>query len=529
MAPFCDEYILAQISEKKDHFSHFRKFQGDITGRWILALTAMEKGARRPSTRLKNIVEQALRYQKKDGHFGVTDNPSTLNMPLLYGNGWLIYGLSDYAHTFQDNKVKEKVKKLGKFYRKKLPLFLEEKRNHTDFYAVNKDAYTHSIAGQVMLARLTEQKKDLEIIPTAYRATRSYEDSDHSHTFLTIRRGILDYILLTQDRSLLSNLEKEIGLIIQNEVLVSGGIKEEFHNPQNRLDEGCSIFDWLLICLKLWRITANDRYLHLAEVCLRNHVFYNQEYNGGFGSCQIQPQFSTFGKEAPWCCSLFGVRALAEAAQYIITRLDSTLSVNFLENITIKKNKMLLNLSSNPSGHIELKISNNSDFQNVSFRLPFWYSLNEVFANGKKITGSLDHGRLVCPLGKNIHLKILGRWQAWLSQNQGEPRPSVSVHSPRAIFYGPYLLSHFENIQNGKNIKIKLNPQGFIENYKFQKIRGIGIDLDSFQIVLPCDPLREFHNPFSLLSLSDQEIALFPIKDRSAAIPQHVIRPVSLL
>lgn len=58
--------------------------------------------------------------------------------------------------------------------------------------------------------------------------------------------------------------------------------------------------------------------------------------NGGFGSCELGHVYKQQGKEAPWCCSLFGPFGLIDSAANWVRLDGATLQINQLVSGTMR-------------------------------------------------------------------------------------------------------------------------------------------------------------------------------------------------
>jgi DUF1680 family protein len=96
--------------------------------------------------------------------------------------------------------------------------------------------------------------------------------------------------------------------------------------PQMKRDEGCSEADWLRLSLELWRETGKLAYLAEAERTLFNEFSFNQFHTGDFGHHTLTAAgMSEAHARAWWCCTLHGLRAMAEVLEGAFHAKDGVL------------------------------------------------------------------------------------------------------------------------------------------------------------------------------------------------------------
>jgi len=522
--PYAEEYILGQISGKKGLWSNFARFHGDVAGRYILAMTYAESNHNKPPGYLKDLVEKAIMLQNEDGSFGVIqyeENP--LNMHRAYGNGWMLKALSQYAFTFQDKNARRAAAALGDFYIRTFKDWAtgpaNERRNDGN-YAVSRSGYFHAFDGLITLYRITGNRKYFDLVEKFAPLLTPLDDADHSHMYLTSRRGLLEYYYLINDTLSINKLAEELKTVHQKFILETGGVPERFvqnEDERNNIhrhfdDEGCSLFDWEILTMRMFEITGDHNWLEYGILNLENAIYYNQTHNYGFGACDMGPVYKEKRKEAPWCCTLFGPYGLLESSSMWVLKISDTLQINHLisgefvfegeEHIVLKRD--------DENGVFKIELKNNSDIEFISLYVPFWlkpeYGLAKVMEN-----------RLSLRVPASGVLEIPYTYRVWLSGSRAAPQKVNRFMNGETgvLFYGPWLLAHhFPN--NIQTVNLKLDEKGFITNYSKEYLLGINIYGESVRITVPSDIEINANDVARGIEEKSGELYLYPIRDRES-------------
>ena len=109
-----EPFVLADLALRP--VRRFANFSGDLSGRYIGALSAASSRREIPERWLRALVREALRHQLPDGSFGmhwsghrVTDEV----MAKMWGNGRLLVGLLDYYEFERDPEALQAAVRLG--------------------------------------------------------------------------------------------------------------------------------------------------------------------------------------------------------------------------------------------------------------------------------------------------------------------------------------------------------------------------------------------------------------------------------
>jgi DUF1680 family protein len=313
---YTQDFLLADAIPK--HERRFTEFSGDLSGRYVEALSEVAAYTGRRMPELDQLVSKLLPLQKPDGHFGDPfgdDHVSNTDMAQLWGNGRLLVGLLAYQRVAPSPQVLATCQRLGDFLVAVAPRLNDDavQREFSDGrVAVGYICWTQTIEGLVELSRTSRDDKYRNLAADIAARTVRYP-SQHSHGFVTSLRGILDLHRATGDARYLAQVETEWqGIIDSGNLLVQGALPEAFA-PSIKRDEGCSEADWLRLNLALWNLTGKPQYVEHAERTLFNEFAFNQFRTGDFGHHVITPAgMGPPGARAWWCCTLHGLRAFPE-------------------------------------------------------------------------------------------------------------------------------------------------------------------------------------------------------------------------
>jgi len=351
--PYAAPFILADVSFTTNRW--FTNYSGDISGRFLeLASVTSYRENPRPAA-LSRVLEQITSYQKPDGHFGADvnwTNAAELHgpvwdskvMPILWGNGRLLLGLTASYARFQNPKILESACRLGDFYASTAAdVFCDPKR--TDEYqqaaayaGAFVTCYFEGMEGLVQLYRVTRDQRYLDM---ALRMADFHETFDtlpigHSHGSLSQHEALLMLYEETGNSKYLNRVASRWDAAVKGGfVSPAGGVMEKFVVTGYNRDEGCSEADWLRVCLMLWRNTGQTRYLDMAERTVWNEYLANQWADGGFGHRllgvdQFGPYaFHQYSEEALWCCTFHGPLALNEFKSYLAVAANDGIYYNF--------------------------------------------------------------------------------------------------------------------------------------------------------------------------------------------------------
>lgn len=457
---FTDEFILQDVRLNPTYPRRFQEFSGDISGRFIEAISVEPRGERH---RLwaKRLVQEILKCQRADGRFGNPDLVFTKDqigrehMALLWGNGRLLVGLTTYYQVEQDPEVLSAVKKMGDFF---LGIFEECAQQEVIKRLENQGAngficFTQWNEGLEILTRISGETKYRELA-MKLEPLLPPPSPQHTHGYLTTLRGDMLIWESTKAPEILARVEKRYEeLARKGWFQLNGGVAEYFNKTYPR-DEGCSEADLLRLCIQLWQATGKEEYLEHAEKCLFNSLFPNQFETGDFGHHTFDNRGYVPAPgpgRAWWCCSMHGLRALSDVKRIAIdypkpknVRINLFFTGDFVSaGLEFKTHR-----SDSTKGRFEyrIKFTKPTDAETtLSIRHPHWAEKIEVHINNKlELTSESAreyiHITRVWLIGDEVRLIVSPTIKIVDSQNN--PVNLSELNQPKlvAIFVGPWLI-----------------------------------------------------------------------------------------
>jgi DUF1680 family protein len=401
------------------HMRRFTNYSGDLSGRYIDALSASAGLEGQPFPILENVLGRLLVLQQPDGHFGKPLSATGVaddDMAMMWGNGRLMVGLLEYYRLTRSPATLAAARRIGDFLLAAAPVFNSEPVR-TSFsegkFAVGYICWTQHIEGLVGLFRESGHQPYLELARQMAERTRR-EPFQHSHGFLTSLRGILELYRVTSEPVYLEQVEREWrGIIESGNRLASGAIPERLDDPHHRT-EGCSEADWLRLNLELWDLTRDPRYLDEAELVLFNEFAFNQFATGDFGHheffpsrhSEFRPALSPLGYGAQsarawWCCTPHGLRTFPEIFRRALRLHDSTLSVDLPTDGRVRSPGYEIRATSSLTrdGSVRIHVHRAAaPITALDVRTPGWAAGVRVQAGGRELNGNIVGGRMRFPI-----------------------------------------------------------------------------------------------------------------------------------
>ncbi len=421
--PFDKDFILADVNfNQKRWFTHF---SGDISGRFIEVASDVSTPDKPWPEVLPVLLDEIGKYQKEDGHFGapvdwskpIDFNPTTdqtLMMPILWGNGRLLLGLTAATMKFDHPGVKEAAIKLGDFYVNTVyprfcdPARMDEYRTEGQYASAYVTCVFEGMEGLLNLYLITGDKRYLD---TACKFADFHEPFDvlpvgHSHGSLSQTSMLVRLYEETGNAKYLDRaVQRWDAAVSGGYVNPAGSVLEKFYVTGHTMDEGCSEADWLRLNLLLWANTGQTRYLDMAERLYWNGIRPNQWSTGGFGHRymgvdEIGPfSYMKPCAESLWCCSFHVPWALHKMLSYLAVGSDAGIWYNFpmpfetvvdvggnswnvksgpIENISNDSDLFVYNL--------EIQGASGARIPAIHIRLPEWAQKVEVSAQINKVS-----------------------------------------------------------------------------------------------------------------------------------------------
>ena len=455
------DFVLADVSLLPRHKRIFTEFSGDISGRYISAISQLPL-AEHPAG-FKKLVKKAISYQHEDGRFGDKNLEFTVqsidkpHMPLLWGNGRILVGLLDYYLAYKDQEALDAAVRLGDFICSVISHCsdpdLAVKLRGLGIHGYM--CFTQTVEGLVMLGDVSGNRKYLEAAESVYKMLQP-RGTQHTHGYLTALRGVMMLYDKTKDSRHLEFARKHFDSLLEcNDYTIYGGVPEYFKQMSNLdkyiLDEGCSEADFTVLAFQLWKATGDIKYLEIAERCLLNQFLHNQFPSGDFGYQALDgisgfkaPQYV---RKAFYCCNMHGLRHLLESKKYIVTRTGNTIRLNLFinskwsdEDISFVFNK---DVNDGMLYHLHVRKTKGEKLT-LSIRNPGWAEHMTLELNGKALQHAqgqyIDLSRKWKPGDK---LSIRFKYKTSLVSQNGTPfsEDQLKQQDLKAyLFHGPWLM-----------------------------------------------------------------------------------------
>ena len=374
----------------------FTEFSGDVSGRWIGAMSTAELVYGRTSPHLDDVVQRTIALQHPEGYFGKTfhfDHPNDDDLALLWGNGRLLVGLMEFYQLRKDPAVLASARRLGDFLLRLGPTFNSQHMAdafNASHFASSYICWTQQTEGLASLYAATRDPRYRDLCADiASRIQR--RPADHVHGYLCSLRGTLDLYTATGNPAHLARVEAAWHDITNSgDLLLTGGLPEAW-SPKKLRTEGCAECDWLRLNLSLYRATGNPTYLEMAEHTLFNEFSMNQFATGDFGHARLNPDGvpAIVYVRAWWCCTLHGLRTFPDIHRSVFRStpaevfydlpLDGSLSSPAFSALATSR----LGLD----GTTRIRIDHAAPGQKLTLRQPLWARSLQLSLNGSPLPG----------------------------------------------------------------------------------------------------------------------------------------------
>ena len=464
---YSEPFVLADVT--LDAKRRFWNFSGDVSGRYVEALSALPS-AGRSAQDLAPLVRRVLAQQRPDGRFGRAELAFTArdtgneHMALLWGNGRLLAGLMAYQQATGDAATLAAATRLAAFLlgvreATKAPEVRARVEGQGAFGFI---CFTQLAEGLVLLGRATGDRRyhDAAREMAPLLPPRSVQ---HSHGYLTTLRGALMLHEATGDPAVLAEVERLWSdFVASSDYLVDGSALEYFgwgdatnasslraakeasgEFPRN---EGCSLADVVRLALALHRVTGRAGYLEQAERCQLNALAHNQFATGDFGSRVwfrdgLMPTPSV--DRAWWCCTMHGYRAYRDVLDAVVGEGPQELAIRLFEDVDFEGTRAGLKLRSTPRGVLAVF---SRGFDGVlAVREPSWADGYALSINGQAQPGSADAGyrrvRRAFAAGDRVEVAFTPRLRLVRPDRTELPLAQLGSEPQRAALYcGPFLM-----------------------------------------------------------------------------------------
>jgi DUF1680 family protein len=394
---YTEEFVLSDVTGA--FWRVFTEYAGDISGRYLGAVALGRTYTREPCPRVDEIARGVVEAQREDGHFNLDQPLDRIYFPLVYGHGRLLQGLVEYQSVAPDSRILIAIRRLAGYFCAIAPYWRapDVVANEEFIY------YTQAIEGVVGAYGVTGEARYRDLAAEMAGLLWN-EPKHHSHSYLSSLLGILALYEATGEEKWLKFVELKRDAIA-GMVTVDGGVTEML--PNKHVTEFCSVADWFMLNLRLWRATGQTRYLEQAEKTLLNAVYFNQFSTGGFGTWNCDREIGYPGRvevgsgEAYWCCCFHGVRALYDALTHAYTWDEDGVQVNLFFPGTVRlpqPGDLTIRQETDypQAGRVRLCVSapGKSDVL-LRLRVPTWARDPRLALNGEPVPAGVDEAGYV--------------------------------------------------------------------------------------------------------------------------------------
>ncbi len=388
------EFLLADLRGTPGR--RFTNFSGDLSGRWIGALSASASAFNERFSALDSFVTNAVILQHPEGYFGKSfnaANPGDDDMALLWGNGRLLVGLLEFHALNPDRAVLQTARDLGDFFLRIAPAFNSQQMAdafNAAHFASSYICWTQQTEGLAALYAATGDTRYRDLC-AAISMRIARRPGDHVHGYLCSVRGMLDLYFATNDKQYLDRtIAAWDDVSHSGDLLITGGVPEAW-SPKKKRTEGCAECDWLRLNLALHRATGDDKYLDAAENILFNDFAMNQFSTGDFGHAVLDE----FGApeavqvRAWWCCTLHGLRAFADVERHAFRTRDAEIFFDLPVDASLNTGSVFLQSQSLLAAErrIRIKVHRASASHALNIRKPAWADSVAIMRNGRPHPG----------------------------------------------------------------------------------------------------------------------------------------------
>lgn len=306
----------------------------------------------------------------------------------------------------------------------------------------------------------------------------------HTHSYLNTTHGVVDLAVVTGEAKYVDQAKKAFADSFSS-VWINGGFPESYGDYYERIDETCSVVDWIVLGLKLFDLTGEARYLDSVELSAVNQLLFGQDSNGTFTcyrSLNRHHWADPRNRGCPQneCCAMSGGWGLAQVAMHTITKNANGLSVNLPFDVRtvierdggeIHVEQSVLTGCSEVVQNIEVDNRTHHGIE-VSIRVPYWVQEPQLRVKGSHCEVHPQHGfvRIMCPKNSTYSIELrlpmsLQTIPAGCNALTRDKETSASSAKEQGIQYGPYVLMlnrvmYPEIVQRDISVTVHLNSEG---------------------------------------------------------------------
>jgi uncharacterized protein len=348
-------------------------WQGEHLGKWLHAATLAYQITKdeRLKAELDRTVQRLLATQLPNGYLGTYAEEQTFMAMPENRCGWdtwthryNLYGLLIYEARFQNDRVVDACRRMGNLL---IEVYGEGRYDLTKYGTRQGISATALLESIVMLYERTAERKylvfaehivammednpDLRLMGTMLEGGSVVQPGEgKGYQLMANLLGYLGLYRCTDKKVYLDTAINGWWEIKKKHLLVTGGpwtrhtdyngnrecfAEAEAFDPCEISVEGCCDTTWVQLCLNLFELTGQTKYIDDAEVTLYNSL-YGHQHADGMKWCyytapnEAEPEYV----ERIHCCASSMPRALEMVANHLIGQIDGHLSINTVSPCT---------------------------------------------------------------------------------------------------------------------------------------------------------------------------------------------------
>ena len=202
---------------------------------------------------------------------------------------------------------------------------------------------------------ITGDERSLEYVLSVFERCEALKPCDdferitgNFHVLLHLYRGLLSACRHTHNRELLDAVVRLWDWVETTKGWVSGGVQEWliatspaddaaiedrdelFYSGEkegrDKIDESCTVSDWMMLGFELYRETGEGRFLDAAEHTFMDHHRFDFAANGGW--CGHRGLWGDTGSVWDCCCSHHGPRCMVDGLRYALAGVEDAAALN---------------------------------------------------------------------------------------------------------------------------------------------------------------------------------------------------------
>ena len=302
-------------------------WQGDWEGRALLAFNCLYEITGKEIDCMHEMIRRLPEKTNEKLYLGREFDGNLLDEQQVFGHSWYLRGLVAYIKNFGSKTAMDAAKStVEHLYLPALPFFenypLDREKTggvcgeivgEANGWKLTSDvgaafASVDGLSAFYELCHKDTYRALIDAIIEKFSSVDFVKYSFQTHSTLTCTRGILRMYEITGEEKYLDLTKKNF------EIYVKCGMTLTYENfnwfgREDTWTEPCAVVDSLLLALRLYRITNEERYRILARRIWWGGLQFCQRENGGAGTntcVRIGQPILAVGRryEAPYCCTM---------------------------------------------------------------------------------------------------------------------------------------------------------------------------------------------------------------------------------